>query len=123
MKPQGTITKFLSKPIIFEATHDGNNGGGHLKVGVGWNGVGAGWKTPDDKFRCKKRPRGQTKFKAAAKSKKKRGGKSKTGKGAEDQGSDSSQSLIMKFFEAKERPGEIGNSLGNSQVPTNTNQA
>ena len=75
MKPQGTITKFLSKSVVFEANSDGYNGGGHLKVGVDGNGVGAKRKTTDRKFSNEQRPRGQIKYKAPAKLKRKRGAK------------------------------------------------
>ena len=109
---QGTITHFLSKPIKFRDKPDGDYGGGMFRNGMEGMGDGSRMEEPcvttgdDLKTKLSKRKRG--------------GAKSKSGKNNGSQGSDSSQRNIKNYLICRERPVEVGISLGIPLRNTNT---
>ena len=119
---EGTIGHFFTKPNNFEGKTDGKYGGGMSQEGMVGGRKGSGMLEQCMTAMNDSRPKENTKSKAQARSKRKRGANSKTGRGlgSQGKGSDSSQSLIRNYFNCKERPVEVGNSLGSSKTDSNT---
>ena len=81
------------------------------------------WKEPDKKSCDDSLTKRVFKSKAVAKSKRKRGARSTTGREpgkSKSKGYDSSQQKIIGFLILEERPVGVRNSLGSKPAPTNT---